>query len=113
MGNKPVRVDLEQVKATVDTLLDKRKLTEKWLYERIQMSKNGYREMWERGSVKATALQDLADAFGVQLDQLLTGEAVAAQVAAEPAAGYGRSRFLEERVDELEARMQALERIKA
>lgn len=113
MGNKPVRVDLQIVKATIDSLLERRHLTEKWLYERIQMSKNGYREMWERASVKATALQDIADAFALELEQLLTGAALTAQAPAEPPPTHRRGRFLEERVDDLEARMNALERIKA
>ena len=113
MGKKPVRVDLERVRATIALELERRKLTEKWLYERIGMSKNGYREMWDRGSVKATALQDIADAFGITLDHLLTGDPNGTDGVAEPLATYGRPRYLEERVADLERRIQEIEVRKA
>jgi hypothetical protein len=109
--SKPIRVDLQQVKATVDGVLLARKLPERWLYERIGMSKNGYREMWYRNSVKATALQDIADAIGYTLGQLL-GESPAGDTVSDPAGAYRRP-FLEERVEDLERRLRALEKSKA
>jgi len=109
---KPVRVDLETLKATVDGLLKERQLPEKWLYQAVGMSKTGYREMWQRGSVKATTIQAMADAFRLTLEQLLGGHTpAAAPMAMEPAAMYNK-RYLEDRVFDLEQRIQALERSK-
>ncbi len=110
---KPVRVNLELVKETVDRLLQERGLTEKWLYEKIDMSKNGYREMWVRASVKATAMQDIADALRLTLEELLTGGPKApGTMAAEGSAPYGQHLYLEQRVDQLEQRLKDLERRK-
>lgn len=102
---------LAWLRGRVDKLLADRKLTTKWLYERIGMTKTGYRQMWERDTVKYMTLVEIADALRVPLNELLGMEG-ASTTAGEPAPAYGGRRYLEERVDELERRMAELERKK-
>ncbi len=102
---------LAWLRGRVDKLLADRKLTTKWLYERIGMTKTGYRQMWERDTVKYMTLMEIAEALRVPMPELLDMQG-AASTTAEPAAEYRVRRYLEDRVDELERRMAELERKK-
>lgn len=108
-NSTPVR--LAWLRERVDKLLADRKLTTKWLYERIGMTKTGYRQMWERDTVKYLTLVEIASALRMPLNELL-GLQTATSATAEPSAEYRVRRYLEDRVDELERRMAELERKK-
>jgi DNA-binding Xre family transcriptional regulator len=98
---------LAWLKARIDALRIKRGLTEKWLYEKVDMTKTGYRQMWERDTLRVVILEDIARHLGTTLVRLMIEEEEPAQ-AADAAATYGRPRYLEERMDELEAEVRAL-----
>lgn len=109
MAETSTPVELGWLRDRVDKLLQERKLTTKWLYEKIGMTKTGYRQMWERDTVKYITLQQIAAALRITMPVLLGLEGVDL---AEPAAAYEVKRYLEDRVDELERRMRELERKK-
>lgn len=97
---------LGAMRRRVENLLTERGMTTKWLYEGIGMSKVGYRQMWERDSIKVRSLVSIARRLGVTVSWLM-GEGAPDQ-AAEPPSPY-RRRYLEDRVDELERRMARIE----
>jgi hypothetical protein len=74
------------------------------------MTKTGYRQMWERDTVRYVTLEAIATALRVPLADLL-GQEQPTTALAEPAAQY-RRQYLEDRVDDLERRMQDMERKK-
>lgn len=94
----------------VEKILKARKLTTKWLYERIGMSKTGFRQMWGNDSIKVTVLLDIAAALRVNVNDLLYADAPEAiPTTAEPPATYqARPRYLEDRVADLERELQVL-----
>lgn len=113
--------ELADLYARVQGLIQARKTTAKWLYERIGMTKTGYRQMWEAGSVKLLTLNSMAKAFDMDRDQLLdmkgddTSPAKAqyptpspSSTTAEPAPKL----YLEQRVEKLEAVVAALQKRK-
>lgn len=101
-----VPVDLAPLQRRVDKLLEERKLTTRWLYERVGMSKQGWSDMWRNGSMKVQVLQRVSEVLKVPVAELM-GEQPAGALA-EPAAAYGRPKYLEERVAELEAAVKQL-----
>lgn len=103
--SSPVR--LGWLRTRVDNLLAEKKLTAKWLYELIGMTKTGYRQMWERDSLRVDTLHRIAHALGTTPMDLLADEPRAAPRVSEPVAPYGK-RYLEQRVDDLERDVQAL-----
>lgn len=113
----PVEVEKSTI-ATVDGLeqrvekiLEARKLTLKWLYDRIGMSKTGYRQMWQANSIKVTVLLDIARALQLDVRDLLYAEAPEKLplLAKEPSAPYqARPRYLEDRVADLERELHDL-----
>lgn len=93
----------------VEKLLEERKLTIKWLYEAVGMSKAGWSQMWASGSTKLTVVYRIADALDMDVTTLLSGEL--SNMAMEPAATYtARPRYLEERVADLERELQQLKK---
>ncbi len=100
---------LSTVKYRVEKLLSDRGLTQHWLQDRIGVTKTGYREMWQRESVRVVVMQRMAEALGVNLCDLLLADAPElATVAAEAPARYGTGRYLEDRVANLEQELQNL-----
>jgi|GEM_PF-4689573 len=98
---------LAWLKARIDDLRIKRGLTEKWLYLKVGMTKTGYRQMWERDTLRVVILEDIARHLGTTLVRLIIPEEQSPQVA-EPVAPYGRAPYLEERMDELESEVRTL-----
>lgn len=109
MEDRSPTARLAWLKARVDKLREGQKHTDKWLYERIGMTKTGYRQMWERDTVRFTTLESIATALNVTVLDLLDKEKPPSSTTAEPATQYGKV-YLEDRVDELERRVAALER---
>jgi DNA-binding Xre family transcriptional regulator len=107
VGFQPV-AELSRVKGRVEKLLEERKLTLRWLQERVGITKTGYREMWERESVRVVVLVKMAEALGVSVDALLSATDELVSVVADPAAPYGKPKYLEERVAELEEQVKQL-----
>lgn len=96
------------VKERVEKRLKEKGLTLQWLFERIGVTKTGYREMWQRESVRVVVLQRIAMALSISVDALLSATpAEPTAIASEPVAPYGK-RYLEQRVDDLERDVQAL-----
>lgn len=110
MVGKAPSVTLSAIRTRVDKLLHARGLTAKWLYERIGMSKTGFRDMWTDGTVRFTTLQAIAEALGVDLAALLTdAEPEPRSAVSEPVAPYG-GRFIEQRIADLEQQVRDLRR---
>jgi DNA-binding Xre family transcriptional regulator len=110
MEDKSPTVQLAWLKARVEKLLADRNLTTKWLYDRIPMTKTGYRQMWERDTIRYVTLEAIARSLQVPVADLITGNPTAITVS-EPQPTYGK-RYLEDRVDELERRMAEMEKRK-
>lgn len=110
VGEKSPLATVRGLEQRVENILKARKLTTKWLYDRIGMSKTGFRQMWSNDSIKVTVLLDIARALRVDLNDLLYAEAPEAiPVAQEPPAPYqARPRYLEERVADLERELAEL-----
>ena len=97
------------IEQRVENILKARKLTTKWLYERIGMSKTGFRQMWSNDSIKVAVLLDIAEALRVEVNELLYATGEQLTVAAQPAPAYtARPRYLEDRVADLERELQNL-----
>ena len=108
VGFQP-QASLSVVKERVENLLRQKGLTLTWLQERCELTKTGYREMWQRESVRVVVIQRIAQALGVELAALLDAEDVPLMsVVSEPPATYARPQYLEERVALLERELQAL-----
>lgn len=107
MGDISTTPKLAWLKAKVDELRDRRGFTEKRLYERIGMTKTGYRQMWERDTVRLTVLDQVARVLSTDLVSLLKDE----PIASEPVEAYGKQRgpYIEQRIELLEQRIQVLE----
>lgn len=71
---------LGAMRRRVENLLTERGMTTKWLYEGIGMSKVGYRQMWERDSIKVRSLVSIARRLGVTVSWLM-GEGAPDQAA--------------------------------
>ncbi len=109
MARKPVPTEVRQVYQRVEKLLDARGLTTKWLYDRVGMSKEGWSNMLQSGSMKLGTLYKVAQALKVEPVTLLIGDTPElATVSAEPPARYGTGRYLEDRVADLEQELQNL-----
>lgn len=98
------------LKGRVTGHLEARGLNDKWLYDKLEMSKGSYYDMWRRGSVRADILIRIADALGIELHELVAPprSSAANSEVREPAAEYRRP-FIEERLDKLEERVALME----
>lgn len=112
-AKKPATPELVQVKQRVENILNERKLTAKWLYERVGMTKEGWSNMMKEGSMKVSVLVRIAQALHVDMGILLgEGEAHGLPMASEPSAAYkARPRYLEDRVDLLERELHDLKKL--
>ena len=108
-ARKPVPTEVRRVYQRVDKLLEERGLTTKWLYERVGMSKEGWSNMLESGSIKLTTLYKVCQAFNVTAEQLMADVQAIPSTVEEPTAPYqARPRYLEERVADLERELHDL-----
>ena len=101
---------LQAVKSLVDAHLEARGLPDRWLYERMKLSKGSYYDMWRRGSVRVDVLLRIVEAMGLTMAQFWVapnGHNAPAAMVAEPAPRYERI-YLEQRVEALEDQVRTL-----
>lgn len=103
VGFQPV-ADLATVRVRVENLAQVRGLTMRALQERVGVTKTGWREMWQRESVRVKVLVRIAEALQVPVCALLATDAVGHV----PHAADGAAVYLEQRVEHLEHALQQL-----
>ena len=104
-------IEISELSARVDILLAERKQKVKWLYTAVGMSKAGWVQMWQHGSVKLSVVYRIAQALDVSMSSLLglkEPDATAASVRETPSAYGTRRPYLEERIEALEREMRTL-----
>lgn len=109
VGFQP-QASLAEVKQRVEKLVAAKGKTLGWLQQRVGITKTGYREMWQRESVRVVVMQAMAETLGVNMAVLLSADAPDTLPAvSEPLPVYrAKPRYLEERVADLERELQQL-----
>lgn len=100
----------DAVVSRIEHLLTARGMSHTDLWKAIGMSESGYWRMMKRGTMGVDTLVAIAKAFDVTPNYMLgiVDETPAPSAAAEPAEGYGRHRYLEDRMADLETEVRKL-----
>ncbi|WKZ67129.1 MAG: hypothetical protein QY325_04185 [Flavobacteriales bacterium] len=106
-----------EAQLAIERHLAARKLPADWLIKRLGMTNGSYYGIFQRGSERYDFLRRVAEAMGLTVVQLLSAPAPKPGADAEPATtvtadppGNYRRRYIEDRIEDLERRMDELER---
>jgi transcriptional regulator with XRE-family HTH domain len=103
---------MDGLRERVLQLAKEKGLTQRDMEEAAGVAHSTYDGMWERGTVTLARLEGMAQRLGIDVLTLLGASTVRDPIVrvAEPAASYGtpRPRYIEERVEWLEAEVRKL-----
>lgn len=103
-------IEVAALRSRVDKLLEERRQTAKWLYTAVGMSKAGWFQMWNSGSIKVTVLFSIARALNMDVGTLVNPILNPGVLQEPPATYQARPKYLEERVDDLERELHELKK---
>lgn len=101
---------VQKIKLRVEAMAKARGFNKRDLEQAARMSHSSYHEMWDKGTLTIPRLERMAELLNVNVVELLQDEPVPAQVtiASEPPPQYGRKRYLEDRLSDLETEVRKL-----
>lgn len=102
-------MDSLSLRARLNELLEREGLTHADVWRGIDMTESGYYRMLKNGSMDVLTLVAIAGVLRVDPGQLVSDRVKPADaMASEPPVEYGTKRYLEQRVEWLEAEMRKL-----